>query len=128
MFAKLTRVLSIFILAQYFWIVGPDPSRKMEGLPAPLMVHDEVIQANMEKTFFHLLSCLSSLMQVMNPQDPFPIFFFSYYFWRSFIPSTLLSWLNRNMKIDIAVSTAGEWKSQKKKKKGVLFCFSHKEI
>lgn len=58
MFAKPTRVLSIFILAQYFWIVGPDPSRKMERPPVPLIVQDEIVQANMEKTFFHLFSSI----------------------------------------------------------------------
>lgn len=62
MFAKPTTVLSIFILAQYFWIVGPDPSGKMERLPAPLIVQEEIVQANMEKSFFHLLSSILSLI------------------------------------------------------------------
>lgn len=75
MFAKPIRLLFIFILVQYFWIVGPDPSRKMERLPAPLIVQNEIILANMEKTFFRLLSYILSLMQVMNSQDPFPFSF-----------------------------------------------------
>lgn len=75
MFAKPIRLLFIFILVQYFWIVGPDPSRKMERLPAPLIVQNEIILANMEKTFFRLLSYILGLMQVMNSQDPFPFSF-----------------------------------------------------
>lgn len=55
--------------------MGPDPSRKMERLPAPLLVQDEIIEANMEKMFFHLLSSILNLMQVMSPQDPFPFYF-----------------------------------------------------
>lgn len=78
--------------------MGPDLSKKMERLPAPLIVQDEVIHTNMYETFFSSPFIHFNLMQVMSPQDPFP---FSFLLFLEELHPIYSSLLNYNMKIDI---------------------------